>query len=95
MAIEWDSVNKKKVYRGKYFGQNLQAQGYYGTNIAGNVRHANPNDAGVKREFIGSGTKEYNFYSDTQGVLTVRADSYQEAWRIAKARGYKRRRRGK
>ena len=75
---------------GKY--PKVDASGYYGTNTAGNPREFMGNEAGVKREFIGSGTKEYEFYSDTKGILTVRAESYPEAWRIAKARGYSRRR---
>lgn len=75
---------------GKY--PKVDATGYYGTNTAGVKREMGTDEAGVKREFIGSGTKEYIFYSETKGILTVRADTYPEAWRIAKARGYSRRR---
>jgi len=80
-----------KTHRGGKFPV-LDTGGYYGRNEAGIPQDFTSNTAGVKREFIGSGTEEYNFYSDTKGILTVRADSYEDAWRIAKARGYKRRR---
>ena len=90
---EWDGGNKKKKYMGKYQGANIEARGYFGNNTAGNPREANPNDINpFKREFIGSGQHEYTFYSDTKGVLTVIADSFEEAWRQAKARGYSNRR---
>ena len=88
----WDRSAKKKVYGGKYQGPNIEARGYYGTNTAGVAHEFDPNSAGVKREFIGSGTKEFVFYSATRGILTVRADSYEEAWQIAKSRGYSKRR---
>lgn len=80
--------------RGKRGGKYpiVDAYGYYGNNTAGTPRDIGSNDAGIKREFIGSGTKEYTFYSATKGVLTVRADSFEEAWRQAKARGYSNRR---
>lgn len=80
--------------KGKYGGKYppIDASGYYGRHEAGIPQDFTGQEAGTKREFIGSGTKEYNFYSKTRGILTVRADSYEEAWRIAKARGYSRRR---
>ena len=81
----------KKRRGGKYLKVS-DASGYYGTNDAGTKREFIGADAGTKREFIGSGTKEFTFYSDVKGLLTVRADSYEEAWRIARARGYSRRR---
>lgn len=89
---EWDSVNKKKIYMGKYSSANPEGTGYYGNNDAGTKREANPNDVNpFKREFIGSGEHEYTFYSATKGLLTIRADSFEEAWRQARARGYSRR----
>lgn len=81
----------KEQLGGKYPRVN-NGFGYYGTNDAGTKREFIGADAGTKREFIGSGTKEFTFYSNVKGLLTVRADSYEEAWRIARARGYSRRR---
>jgi len=89
----WDSSAKKKVYMGKYGNGDAGTPRYFKGADAGTSRQAGANEAiSFKREFIGSGTQEYPFYSDTKGVLVVRAESYEEAWRIAKARGYSRRR---
>ena len=71
----------KGKYGGKY--QRLtepESSGYYGTDIAG------------QRKEIGQGSRRYTFYSDTKGTLTIWASSFDEAWRQAKERGYKRRR---
>lgn len=80
-----------KASRGGKYSKINSGFGYYGNNTAGQPHKLIENTAGVKREFIGSGTKEYTFYSDTKGMLTVRADSYQDAWKQAKNRGYSRR----
>ena len=84
----WDSNNKKKVYLGKYPEVNPRGQGYYGVNTAGNKQVFNPKDAGVRREFIGSATKEYTFADRIHGTHTITAESYEEALRIAKSMGY-------
>ena len=88
----WDSVNKKKTYMGKYPSANPRGTGYYGRNDAGNPREANPNNVNpLKREFVGSGDYEFVFYSESRGLLTISANSFEDAWRIAKLRGYSRR----
>ena len=66
----------------------VNADGYFGRNSAGDKRDFVPKDYGTKREFIGSGTKEYNFYKRGVGILTIRANSYEDALRLAKRRGY-------
>lgn len=88
MATQWDSVNKKKVYAGKYPEVTKRGQGYFGNNTAGNPQEFVPKDWGTKRKFIGSNTKEYTFSDDIHGTLTITADSYAEALRIAQSRGY-------
>ena len=70
-------------------GGKYPALGYYGNNTAGVPHEFEGKDVGTRREFIGSGENEYVFEGE-HGTLTIRADSWQEAWRIAKARGYKR-----
>ena len=82
-----------KTSRGGRYGKLTEANGYYGRAEAGQRHRAGSSDYGTKREFVGSGDKTFTFYSDTGGTLTVSASSYQEAWRMAKARGYKSRRR--
>lgn len=84
----WDSVNKKKVYMGKYSGQNLVGRGYYGNDEAGNKRYAGGGGEPTKREFIGSNTQEYTFTDLTHGTHTIVAQSYTEALRIAESMGY-------
>lgn len=89
----WDSSAKKKVYMGKYGNGDAGTPRYFKGADAGTSRQAGAGDATpFKREFVGSGQSEYTFYSETKGALTVRANSFEEAWRIAKARGYSRRR---
>lgn len=84
----WDAVNKKKVYMGKYSGANPRGQGYFEGNDAGNKRYKGGGSTPDKREFVGSGQRPFVFYSETNGTLTIMADSWEEAWRIAKSRGY-------
>ena len=68
----------------------VDAQGYFGRNTAGDKQEFTGKEAGVKREFVGSGSRQFVFYSETRGILTVLADSFAEAWRLAKSRGYSR-----
>ena len=78
--------NEKKSYGGKY-----------GRNTAGQKHHLKEKDWGTKREFKGSGTKSYEFRDPrTNTVVTVRAESLQEAKRIASSLGIRqlRKRRG-
>ena len=84
-------INQKKVRGGKRAANIINAYGDYGRNEAGTPRNIGSNTAGVKREFIGSGDRVFVFYSETHGYLTVRADSFEEAWKLAKSRGYSRR----
>ena len=91
MATEWDSVNKKKVYAGKYPGITKRGQGYFDNGDASTPRKIGSDTAGNKREFVGSGQQPFVFYSETNGTLTIMADSWEEAWRIAKLRGYSKR----
>ena len=89
----WDSSAKKKVYMGKYGNGEAGTPRQFKGADAGTSRQAEGgNVTPFKREFIGSGQNEYTFYSETKGILTVRADSFEKAWREAKARGYSRRR---
>lgn len=68
--------------------------GKYGNNTAGIPHELHEQDWGTKREFIGSGTRSYTFYSaKSNTMLTIRADSYDEAKRIARSRGFKQYRR--
>lgn len=78
--------------KGKYGGKypKVEATGYYGSNVAGTYREAEPNTAGESQE-IGEGSQRFTFYSKTHGTLTIWADSFEEAWRQAKTRGYSRR----
>lgn len=79
--------------KGKYGGKypTFDASGYYGRHDAGQYPIFKPKDYGKKSE-IGTGSRSYTFYNKTKGTLTVWANSYKEAWRIAKERGYSRRR---
>ena len=85
----WDAVNKKKVYMGKYAEATPRGQGYFGRDDAGDQRYKGGGSTPDKREFIGSGQHPFVFYSKTNGTLTIMADSWEEAWRIAKLRGYR------
>lgn len=80
----------KRNRGGKYSGATF-ANGYFGRNDAGTPREFKGATAGTQREFIGSGTQEYTFFSKTRGALTIRANSFEEAWRLAKLRGYNKR----
>ena len=64
--------------------------GKYGRDTAG-VRHElTEKDWGTKREFVGSGANAYTFYSaSTNTTLVIRAESYDEAKRIARSSGFK------
>ena len=61
------------------------------TDTAGQRHELQEKEWVTKREFVGSGQREYVFYSETQGTLTIRANNYWDALRQAKARGYSRR----
>lgn len=89
-AYDWDSVNQKKRYMGKYSEVNPGGQGYYGRNNAGTIQRFVGAEAGTKREFIGSRTIEYTFYNEAHGTHTITAESYEEALRIAESLGYTR-----
>ena len=71
-------------------GGKRQRLGYYGNNKAGVKQEGKHNTAGQKREFEGSQSQEYVFYS-SKGSITISARSYEEAWRKAKTLGYSRR----
>lgn len=83
----WDSVNKKKTYGGK----RKAVPSEFSDKDAGTKRKMRSETAGTKREFKGSKSNEYTFYSPTRGTLVVTATSFEEAWRRAKALGYSRR----
>lgn len=83
----WDSVNKKKTYGGKRGAMTSE----FSDKDAGTKRKAKSDTAGTKREFKGSSSNEYTFYSSTRGTLVITATSFEEAWRRAKALGYSRR----
>ena len=98
----WDSVNHKKVYRGKYPDANLRGQGYFGRNEAGNLQGFVPKDYGQAVGFVGSDTAEYTFFDPQHGTHTFTASSYEDALRMAESMGYtesdyesRRRKRGK
>ena len=79
----------KGKYGGKY-ERITNATGYFGRNTVGNPQFMGEHGAGTKRKFVGSDVREFTFYSKTRGTLTIRATSYDEAWKLAKARGYSR-----
>lgn len=80
MADKGKRGGKRKLVNGGF--------GYYGNNTAGNPQEFSPKNYGVKREFIGSDTKEYTFSDRIHGTHTITADSYEEALRIAQSMGY-------
>lgn len=89
-----------KGNRGGKYSATIRGQGYFGRNVAGNPQFIGNKDAGIKREFVGSNTKEYTFSDVEHGTHTITAESYDEALRIAESMGYtrgdyKKRRRGK
>lgn len=83
----WDSVNKKKTYGGKRGAMTSE----FSDKDAGTKRKMKRETVGTKREFKGSKSNEYTFYSPSRGTLVVTATSFEEAWRRAKALGYSRR----
>jgi len=83
----WDSANKKKRYGGKRGAMTSE----FSDKDAGTKRTMKRETAGTKREFKGSKSNEYTFYSPSKGTLVVTATSFEEAWRRAKALGYSRR----
>lgn len=80
-------MGKGKV--GGRYGRMRETSGYYGNNTAGQAHKATPKDYGTAREFVGSGDLSFVFYRPDGGVAIVHGESYQDAWRQAKARGYK------
>ena len=78
-----------KTVRGGKRGRVTDASGYYGRADAGQKHRATPKDFGTAREFIGSGEHAFVFYRPDGGTCIIYGDTYQEAWRQAKARGYK------
>lgn len=79
-----------KRNRGGKYSNATFANGYFGKNDAGTLREARSNTAGQSKH-MGHGDNEYTFYSKTHGYLTVRADSFAEAWRRARLLGYSKR----
>lgn len=79
-----------KIGRGGRYGSTTTGRGDFGTATAGQKHQLTEKEWGTKREFVGSGDKEYVFYSETLGTLTIAANSYWEALRIARSRGYSR-----
>ena len=77
-----------KRHRGGKYPTAERNTGYFGNGNAGVAREFIAKNYGVKREFIGSGMREYNFYKKGVGILTIKANSYEEALRQAKRRGY-------
>lgn len=67
--------------------------GKYGKGDAGIKHRLDEKDWGVKRKFIGSGTKEYIFKRPDGGILVIREESYKAALRIAESYGAKQYRR--
>ena len=78
----------KENIGGKY-SRITNANGYFGRNQAGIQYELNRAEAGIVRS-IGSGSKQFTFYNETHGTLTIWASSFEEAWRQAKERGYTR-----
>jgi len=87
-AYGWDSVNKKKVYMGKYPSANPNGTGYYGNDDAGQRRELTPKDWGTEREFEGSRSDTYTFSNPILGIHTFSAISYKDALRQAEAMGF-------
>ena len=78
-----------KDSRGGRYGKLTDTTGYYGRADAGQKHEATPKEYGDARKFIGSGDKAFPFYMPGGGIAIIHADSYEDAWRQAKARGYK------
>lgn len=83
----WDTTNKKKVYGGKH----PRLNGYYGNNTAGNRQYMKGGGKPTEREFVGSQIERFVFFSETNGLRTIPAKSFEEAWRLAKLLGYSKR----
>lgn len=81
-----------KTHRGGKYSKGVTGTLAPKPNTAGQRHELRQREWGTKRKFVGSGTKEYTFYSETRGTLTVRADDYWAALKIARSRGYSRRR---
>jgi len=81
-----------KESRGGRYGKLTDASGYYGNADAGQKHRATSKDYGDARKFIGSGDQAFVFYMPGGGTAIIRADSYADAWRQAKVRGYRTRR---
>lgn len=79
-----------KDRRGGKHGEGTSGRGDFGKDTAGQKHQLTEKTWGTAREFVGSGDKEYTFYSEQFGTLTVSANSYWEALRIARSRGYSR-----
>lgn len=73
---------------GKRANQIISTDGQFGENTAGTPRTFIGKDAGTRRRFIGSDAREFTFYSDTKGTLTIMALTFEDALRQAKVRGY-------
>lgn len=76
--------------RGGRYGSNELGRGDFGRDVAGERHTLTKKDWGTRHEFVGSGAREYTFYSETLGTLTISANSYWDALRIARSRGYSR-----
>lgn len=79
----------KRKIGGKYV-RLASADGYYGREDAGIKRTIGSDEAGVKREFVGSKTREFTFSNRTYGTHTITAESFEEALRIAESMGFSR-----
>lgn len=77
-----------KTRRGGKYANNLYASGYFGRNDAGQAREPGGGGKPVKREFIGSGLKEYVFADDKHGTRSIIAHTYKEALQIAETLGF-------
>ena len=79
-----------KDTRGGKHGEGTSGKGDFGKDTAGQKHHLTEKEWGTKHRFVGSGDKEYTFYSEDKGTITVSANSYWEALRIARSQGYSR-----
>lgn len=70
------------------YGSAEPTKRYPGYNEAGNRTTGISEFSPTKREFIGSGEREFDYIDpDTGFTITIRADDIKEAGRIAKSRG--------
>ena len=77
----------KRRIGGKYV-RVLNANGYSGSADAGTKHELTPKDAGDKREFVGSKSREFTFSDTVHGTHTITAESFEEALRIAESMGF-------